>query len=217
YRPQNRCQGDLLGVCTQGKWLVYRPALHVTLGDLADQLAVAAHALAVKGRQQKLALTEVLGLVERQHRIWTERRLEYRRIGLTRVEESRVAGEDSLDDFRIGHIDDSPEVGERQRENVAKATVKAGEEAKWIARVPEPLHDPGNSWAGRKVRRGDGGSRGRGCVLHRTLTLGEPGPAGRSQDRPAPGSLRQRRLRLAVTRGQISRTKPIRMQRIPSA
>src|SRR6185295_1624710 len=76
YSPQDHSQRDPLGVRTQGKWLAERPALHVPLGDLADQVAVAGHALSVKGRQQKFALAEVLGLVERQHRTWTERRLE---------------------------------------------------------------------------------------------------------------------------------------------
>ena len=79
-------QGDPLRVGAQRERLADRPGLHLLAGRLADQLAVAADPLAVEGRQEQLALLHVGRVVEGQHRVGPERRLEHGRVGLAGVE-----------------------------------------------------------------------------------------------------------------------------------
>jgi hypothetical protein len=145
HGAEDHREGDALGVRAKRERSADRPRLHVALGDLADQLAIAAHAVSVEGGQQELALAQVLVAVERQHRARAQGRLEHRRVGLTGVELRGVAGEDSLDGARVGDVDDSTEVGERDGEDVAVATVEADEEADRIARVADCLDRAGKA------------------------------------------------------------------------
>ena len=83
--------------------------------DLADQLAVALDPLAVKGRQQQLALAHVRRVVEGQHRVGPERRLEHRRVRLAGVERRGGAGEERFDQVRAGDVDETAEEGKARR------------------------------------------------------------------------------------------------------
>ena len=56
--------------------------------DLAHELAVALHALAVERRQQQLALRHVALVVEQQHRVVAEHR-QQDHVGLAGVEQPR--------------------------------------------------------------------------------------------------------------------------------
>ena len=68
-----------------------RPASDLVLGDLAHQVAVALHPLAVEGGQHQLALAHVLGAVEQQHGVLSHQRLERRRVGLAGVQHVGIA------------------------------------------------------------------------------------------------------------------------------
>src|SRR4029078_12824104 len=110
------------------------PAGDLALGDLADQLAVGLHPLAVERWQQRLALAQVLRAVEQQHAAGAEQGLEDR-ISLARAPDVRVAGEDGLD--VVGVADDDPRRAavDVQRERVAEARALA-------ARVRAGPRDP---------------------------------------------------------------------------
>ena len=120
---------------------------HLTPGDLDDQLAVALHPLAVEWRQQQLALAHVRPVVEGQHRVRAERRLEHGRVRLAGVEDGGVAGEQRFDEVGLGDVDDAPEVGEADGVDVPKAALIVGEEAERVARVMQQLHDAGGARA----------------------------------------------------------------------
>ena len=166
-RAQDHGKGYALRVGAHGERLAHRPALHVVLGDLPDQLAVAPHALPVKRRQQQLALAKVLILVEGQDRVRPNRWLEHRGVGLAGMELGRVTGEHLPHELGAGQVDDPAEQRERDREHVAVAPLEANEETDWIARVAPALDECGKAGAGR---RGSGG--------HPTpLTVGRDGPS----------------------------------------
>jgi len=145
-------QGDPLSVASKREGLTDRPALHLAQGDLADQLAVSLHSLAVKGRQQQLALAHVGLVVERQHRVRPQRHLQHRCVRLTGVELVGAAGEDRFDQFRVGHVDDLAEVGEGESEDVAEAAPVGSEEAEGVACVAQGRDRRGRFRAGRKGR-----------------------------------------------------------------
>ena len=162
-------QGDPLGVGAQREGLADRPGLHLPARRLADQLAVAAHPLAVEGRQQQLALLHVRRVVEGQHRVRAERRLEHGRVGLAGVELLGRAGEDRFDQGRVGDVERRPKKGKERREDVAVAALQLDQEAERVAGVAQRLQQ-GRRLRARAAGRGghaSGGRRDR-CLLHRT-------------------------------------------------
>ena len=115
------------------------------LGDLAHQLAVARHALAVERRQHQAALAQVLGAVEQQHRARADDRRQ-RCVGLAGAQQLRIGGEDLLERDRVGDEDEGADLGEPDREPVAVATP---------ARVQERQRsrDPGERLQRRRAAR----------------------------------------------------------------
>ena len=92
-----------------------------------------------------------------------ERRLEHRRVRLAGVELRRVAGEDLLDERRVGDVDDAAEVREPDAEDVAVAALEPDEEAERVARVAQALDDS------RQPRAGREGVAGRDAAAGSTL------------------------------------------------
>jgi hypothetical protein len=65
-RAQDHVQGNPLGVIPQGERHPDGPALHVVLRDHADRVSPALDVVAVKRRQQQLAMAHVRLVVERE-------------------------------------------------------------------------------------------------------------------------------------------------------
>jgi hypothetical protein len=95
-------------------------ALALARGHVGHCLLVAPHPLAVERRQHQLALCHVGVVVEQEHRMAPEDGHQHD-VGLARVKQPRVAGEDLLD--RIGMADEDPGalVGDPERERVPVA------------------------------------------------------------------------------------------------
>ena len=75
--------------------------VELALGELLDQAGEALHAVAVEGGQQQLALLDVRALVEQDHRVRADDRLEQPR-ALARVQDVGRRGEDRLDVLGVG-------------------------------------------------------------------------------------------------------------------
>jgi len=123
-QAKDRAKDDLQGQClhprAQAIRLVTRPTLDLGACDLGHELAVALHALAVKGRQQELSLLQVGALVEQQDGMLAEHR-EQNPVPLTGVVDARIAGEDLFDVDRMRQHDPGSLVEDPQPERVAKA------------------------------------------------------------------------------------------------
>ena len=78
-----------------------RPGGHLALGQLAHQTRQALHLLAVEGRQKQLALAQVRALVEQDHRVGADDRLEDAR-ALAGMQHLGRRLEDLLDLLGIG-------------------------------------------------------------------------------------------------------------------
>jgi hypothetical protein len=122
-----------------------RPRGDLALGDLAHQLPVALHALAVERRQQQLALRQMRVLVEDEHRAAAEHGPQDR-VGLARAQHARVAGEDLLDRVRVREEDPRSLVDDPDREDVAVARAAALHER-------HRPRDPAEGAERRRVRR----------------------------------------------------------------
>ncbi len=125
------------------------PRADLGLGDLGDQLAVALHALAVEGRQQQLALGQVLLAVEQQHRLVAEHRPQHD-VGLARAEQLGVGGEHRADVRGIGDEDPRALVGDPHGERRPEALAGAGHERAGPRHPGQGLDGPGPGRAGRK-------------------------------------------------------------------
>jgi hypothetical protein len=90
------------------------------LGDLTEGL----DSRPLEGRQQQLALAQVLATVEDQDRFVTEDESEGR-VGLARVEVGLVPGQHLADRVGVGDIDASAEDGELDGVGVAVALAPA--------------------------------------------------------------------------------------------
>ena len=94
---EDRAQDDLerqrLQARVQLDRLAGRPARELALGELLHQAGQALHAVAVEGGQQELALLHVRALVEQDHRVRADDRLEQPR-ALAGVQDVRRGGED---------------------------------------------------------------------------------------------------------------------------
>ncbi len=153
HGAEDDVERDALGARAKSELPADRPAVDLPVRDLADLAAVGADALAVKWRQQQLALAHVLLLVEDEHRVRTQGRLEYRGICLARVEAVRVTAENLLRERRIRHIHKPRERGEVHTEDVAVAATQAQEEADRIAPKAERLDRRGQARAWREFGR----------------------------------------------------------------
>ena len=100
--------------------LARRPRRDLGLGDLADQLAVGLHPLAVERRQQRLALG-ACGRGRRAAAPSARRAAAEDLVALARVEHVRVAGEDRLDVVGVRDHDPRRVPFDVQRERVAVA------------------------------------------------------------------------------------------------
>ena len=127
-----------------------RPALDLPHGDLGHRLAVALHPLAVERRQQQLALADVRLLVEDQDRVLAEDRAQDL-VALAGVEDARIAGEDLLDERRVGHHHPGPFVGDPDREHVAEAGPALLQHPLRLARPDRRLQRPRHSRARREA------------------------------------------------------------------
>ncbi len=143
---QDHREGDPLHVRAQRERLADRPALHLPPRRLRHQLGVDADAVAVEGRQQGLAGTQMGGVVEGEDRVRAERRLQHRRVRLTSVEDGRRAGEDLFRHLRVRDVEDLSEEGEPDAEDVAVAALAHDGEPERVARVAHGLHP------GRRLR-----------------------------------------------------------------
>ena len=93
---QHDLQRQLLQARVQCDRLVLWPSGDLALGQLAHQLGQGLHRVAVEGGQHQLALAQVWLLVEQDHRVWADDRLEDAR-ALARVQHLRGRLEDFLD------------------------------------------------------------------------------------------------------------------------
>ena len=119
-RPDDHLERDALHRGAHRVGLPGRPALDLRGRDLGHRLLVAAHALAVEGRQHQLALRHVGALVQQQHRVVPEHRQQHD-VRLAGVQHARVAGEDLLDRVGVGEEHPRALVRDPQREHVAVA------------------------------------------------------------------------------------------------
>ena len=76
HRPQDHLEREGLQTRMKSHRLVTRPARHLVLGHLLHQAREPLHLLAVEGRQHQLALAEMGALVEQDHRVRPDHRLE---------------------------------------------------------------------------------------------------------------------------------------------
>ncbi len=151
HRAQDHLERDRLHARAQLDLFAERPARHLALGGLGHHLHVAAHALAMEGREQQLALAHVALLVEGEERVLAERVAERQRVGLARVEDCGVAGEDALHLRRIGHVHHAPEDREARREDVPVAAPALDHPAIRRGRDERGLHQAGHPGAGWKA------------------------------------------------------------------
>ena len=82
-----------------------RPALDRRVGDVAHDLAVALHALALKGRLHQAPLAQVPRPVEEQQGVLSEQGFE-ERVRLAGAESLPVASEELPDCLRVGEDDE---------------------------------------------------------------------------------------------------------------
>ena len=144
------------------------PALDLAGGDLGHLLAVALHALAVEGRQQQPALADVRLLVEHQDRVVAEDRAQDL-VALAGVEDLRVAGEDLLDQLRVGDHHPGALVGDPQREHRRRSGRGTARASTAPAATRSPSAAPAAS-AGRGQALDDRrGGRRRSCLFQRRL------------------------------------------------
>jgi hypothetical protein len=92
----------------------------------------------VERRQQQAALRQVLVLIEQQERAWAEDRL-HEAVRVACVEHGRIAGEDLLQDRRIGDVDQVPHPDEADGEDVAVALDATLEKPQRVADEPRRL------------------------------------------------------------------------------
>ena len=99
------------------------PPLDALLGLLANDLFVAPDGVAMEGRQQTLASGHVLVLVEYEHAAGAEDRLEEAPVAVPGMEDLGRAGEDFLDQCRVGDRDNPAKGHDLHREHVAIAAL----------------------------------------------------------------------------------------------
>ena len=97
-----------------------RPRRCLLVGDLLHGAGQPLHLLAVEGGQHQLALAEVVALVEQDHRVLADHRLEDAR-ALTGVQHLRVGGEDLLDLRGVGDHHERRRLQQPDREPLAVA------------------------------------------------------------------------------------------------
>jgi hypothetical protein len=108
------------------------PAIDLGVRDLLDDLGVAAHRVAVEHREHELARAQVLVVVGEQDRRGPHHGLEDV-VGLARVQDRVVAGEDLLDRGRVGDVDEVAHRRGLDGEDVAEAAPARLQEGQRVA------------------------------------------------------------------------------------
>ena len=127
-----------------------RPALDLALGQLEHQLCEVLHALAVEGRQQQLALLQVGGLVEQDHRVAPHERFEDAR-ALPRMEHLWRGHQHFLDLIRIGENHEGGLAQQAHRVALAVAGAVAVQEGGRARPRAERLQRRGHPRSGGKL------------------------------------------------------------------
>ncbi len=163
-------QGDRLHPRAQLVGGAGGPAVDLLGGDRRHRLAVALHALAVERRQQQLALAQMGLLVEDEDRVLAEDRAQDL-VALAGVEDLRVAGEDLLDQGRVGDHHPVPLTGDPDREHLAEAGTALLQHPLRPARPDRGLQGPRHPRSGRKPAPRSGRRRYRDRCGHRLHSL----------------------------------------------
>jgi hypothetical protein len=134
--------------------LVARPALDLRRGNLGHELREAPDLLAVEGGQHQPALREVRVLVEQDHRVAADDRLEDAR-ALPRVQDLGGRREDLLDVVRVGEDHERRRREQVHREALAEPRAVAFERGHG-PRPPAQRLDPPRRARTRRKRCGGG-------------------------------------------------------------
>ncbi len=126
-----------------------RPALDLALRDLRDQIGELLHLLAVERRQHELALREVGALVEQDHGVLADDRLEDAR-ALAGMQDVRRCGEDLLDLGGVREHHERRDAEQADREALAEPVAVSLEIGEWP--VP-PGHRLNHGRRGRTWRQ----------------------------------------------------------------
>ncbi len=139
----------------RGAWsadrLVRRPGVELALGQLVDEAGQALHAVAVEGGQQQLALLHVRSLVEQDHRVAADDRLE-QACALAGVQDVRRRGEDGLRVLGIGEDHERRLTEQTRGEARAVLPAKALEAGDRSRPEADGLQRSGNARSRRECR-----------------------------------------------------------------
>jgi hypothetical protein len=133
-----------------------RPLVDVAIGLVHHHPSVGLHALAVKRRQQQLAVAHVLGPVEHEHAAISEQRREGA-VEAARGHDLAVVLEHLADVVRVGEEDERREAHQVDREGVAEARRRLVEEGVGAAQPAQrdersgELRAGGQRHGGRRV------------------------------------------------------------------
>ena len=130
---------------------VARPLGRLALGDLRHQAGQPLHLLPVEGGQHQLALLEVVALVEQDHRVADEHRLEDP-CALAGVQDVRRRGEQLLQVLRVREHHERRSAQQPDGEALAVARSAALEEGVRPRQPAERLHDDRHARTGWKSR-----------------------------------------------------------------
>jgi hypothetical protein len=121
--PDDHLERDRLHRRPRRQRVARGPSSDLARRHLGHRPLVAAHALAVEGRQHQLALRHVRVVVQQEHRVAAEHRQQHD-VRLTGVQQSRVALEHLLHRIRVAEEDPRALVRDLQREHVAVAPLR---------------------------------------------------------------------------------------------
>ena len=144
---QDDLEGQALHPRLHLRGLAARPALDLADGGLLHQPGEGLHLLAVEGGEHQLALLHVLGLVEQDHRVGADDRLEDPR-ALAGMQVLGRRGEDLLDVRRVRMHHERRHAEEAEREAVAVEPAGALQEGNRARPPADALQQPGvrRSW-----------------------------------------------------------------------
>ena len=149
-RPQDDLERQRLEAAVERGGLVQRPALHLAFGNLLHQAREPQHLLAVEGGQHQLALLEVCSLVQEDHGVRADDRLEDHG-ALAGVQDVGRGLEELLQLLRVGEHDEGRRPDQADRESLAVARAAALEEGVRARPPADGLDDLRRARPGRQL------------------------------------------------------------------
>ena len=148
-RPQDHVERDRPQPLVQRKRLAHGPGRRSPARQSSESCPPAADVLSVERRQKQLAVAHVGLVVEREHGIAADGRLQHRLARLSGMERACVARENLANQFRVGDADDRPHTGEPRGAHRPIAAGEPADVSDRVKRVADTVDDRGHPRPGK--------------------------------------------------------------------